>query len=187
MSSGTPTPSFWSRHHVADDQDPRPERRVGPRLLPFVRLDWRDDRGQVGGVEVLPFAVLIFVVGTLLIANAWAVIDAKSAVDAATREGVRAFVEAPDPATAGARADAVAREAVTGHGRNAAKLTIDPPIYDDGGGFSRCNGVTIRARYPVPALTLPWIGGFGEAFQVTSSHREIIDPYRSGVRADGSC
>ena len=37
------------------------------------------DAGQVGGIEALPFGLLIFVVGTLLIANAWAVIDAKFA------------------------------------------------------------------------------------------------------------
>ena len=35
------------------------------------------DAGQVGGFEALPFGVLIFVVGVLLITNAWAVIDAK--------------------------------------------------------------------------------------------------------------
>ena len=151
------------------------------------RLDWRDDRGQVGGVEVLPFGLLVFVVGALLIANAWAVIDAKSAVDAATREAVRSFVEAPDATTGAARADETAREAIAGHGRNPSRLVLDPPAYDDGAGFARCTAVTIRGRYPVPAVTLPWLGGFGEAFQVSASHTEIIDPYRSGVRARGTC
>ena len=32
----------------------------------------RSDRGQVGGIEVLPFGLLVFVVGTLLVANVWA-------------------------------------------------------------------------------------------------------------------
>ena len=153
----------------------------------LAHLDWRDDRGQVGGIEVLPFWLLVFVVGALLIANAWAVIDAKSAVDAATREAVRSFVEAPDAATGATRADEVAREAIAGHGRNPTRLVLDPPIYDDGAGYARCNAVTIRARYPVPALTLPWLGGFGEGFQVSASHTEIIDPYRSGLRARGTC
>jgi len=185
-----PVPRRPSRNQPSRDQPSRdqPSRDHGRRRrwsLP--RIDWSDDRGQVGGIEVLPFGLLIFVIGSLLIANAWAVIDTKSAVDAATREGVRVFVEAPDEHRAAAWADAVAREAISGHGRNGAKLVIEAPVYDDGGGFERCAGVTLRARYPVPAITLPWLGGFGEAFQVSSSHREIVDPYRSGLQAGGSC
>ena len=63
----------------------------------------RGDAGQVGGIEALPFGLLIFVVGSLLIANAWAVVDAKFATDAAARQAVRTFVEADDPQTAAAR------------------------------------------------------------------------------------
>jgi len=33
-------------------------------------IDWRDDRGQVAGIEAIPFGVLIFVVGALLVTNA---------------------------------------------------------------------------------------------------------------------
>ena len=44
-----------------------------------------------------PFGLLIFVVGSLLIANAWAVVDAKFATDAAARQAVRTFVEGDDP------------------------------------------------------------------------------------------
>ncbi|MBA2283441.1 MAG: hypothetical protein H0W25_19710, partial [Acidimicrobiia bacterium] len=52
----------------------------------------RDERGQMGGIEALPFGLLIFVVGALLVANAWAVIDAKLAVTAAAREAARTWV-----------------------------------------------------------------------------------------------
>lgn len=150
------------------------------------RIDWTDDSGQVGGIEVIPFGLLIFVVGTLLVAQAWAVVDVKLAVDAAAREGVRSFVEAPDEATARARSDAAAREAVTGHGRDGDRLVLDAPRYD-GGSFARCARVTLTARYPVPALTVPWIGGMGDGFVVGASHAEIIDPYRSGLAATGGC
>ena len=51
----------------------------------------RGDAGQVGGIEALPFGLLIFVVGSLLIANAWAVVDAKFATDAAARQAVRTY------------------------------------------------------------------------------------------------
>ena len=40
--------------------EPAPERRGG-------------DAGQVGGIEALPFGLLVFVVGATLVANAWAV------------------------------------------------------------------------------------------------------------------
>ena len=52
-------------------------------------------------MEVLPFGFLMFVSVTLLLANAWAVIDAKLAVSAAAREAVRAYVESDDPDTGG--------------------------------------------------------------------------------------
>ncbi len=45
---------------------------------------------------MLPFGVLIFVVGALLVTNAWGVVDAEIAADAAAREAVRTYVEAPD-------------------------------------------------------------------------------------------
>ena len=150
-------------------------------------IDWTDDRGQVGGIEVLPFAILIFVIGTLLIANAWAVVDAKLAVNAATRESVRAFVEASSEVAGRERSERIARETLAGYGRNPAKLELAGPDYQHGGGFERCNPVTIRASYPVPALTIPIIGGFGEAFRVSSSHTEIVDPFRSGLAAGGGC
>jgi hypothetical protein len=187
--------------HAPRDRGPGPRRRpepdrqgppaspatIGATRSPRRPFDWRDDRGQVGGVEVLPFSILIFVVGSLLVLNAWAVVDVKFAVDAATREAVRAFVEAPDEATATRRADRAAREAITGHGRDGAKLTVSPVDYGDGGSFARCAPVTIRASYPVPALSLPWLGRHGDAFRVSSSHTEVVDPYRSGLRASGSC
>jgi hypothetical protein len=154
-------------------------RRRRPR-----RLDWSDDSGQVGGVEVLPFSILVFVVGTLLVTNAWAVVDVKLAVDAASREGARAYVEAPDAAAAPADAGRAARDAIAAQGRDPASVTLDLP---SSGSFARCNRVVVTASYPVPAISLPIIGTHGEAFHVTASHSEIVDPYRSGAGGEGGC
>jgi hypothetical protein len=148
-----------------------------------------DDRGQVGGIEVLPFGLLVFVVGTLLIANAWAVVDAKLAVDAAAREAARHFVEADVPDARNiADAEAAARragfEALAAHGREGARATVELTGLEspDGqSGFTRCARATFTARYDVPVLRLPWIGGFGSGLDVTSRHSELIDPYRDGV------
>jgi hypothetical protein len=147
------------------------------------------DRGQVGGIEVLPFGLLVFVVGTLLVANAWAVVDAKLAVDAAAREATRHFVEADVPAAddfgdAEAAARRAGYEALAAHGREAARSTVELTALEspDGQvGFARCARATFTARYDVPVLRLPWIGGFGSGLDVTSRHSELIDPYRDGV------
>jgi Mg2+/Co2+ transporter CorC len=55
-------------------------RRIG--RVRMTRISGSDE-GVVGGLEALPFGLLIFVVGALLIANVWAVVDAKLAVSAA--------------------------------------------------------------------------------------------------------
>jgi hypothetical protein len=126
------------------------------------------------------------VIGSLLVVNAWAVIDCKLAVDGATREAVRAYVEAPNGDAAQKQSYDVAHGAIAVHGRNPEKLTIDQPVIE-GAGFVRCARVTITARYPVPFITLPIIGGRGEGFTVTSSHSELIDPYRSEVPGEAAC
>lgn len=153
------------------------------------RLACPDDAGQVAGIEALPFGLLVFVVGSLLVANAWAVVDAKLAVDAAARQATRHFVEAEvdGPAGVGGAEDAAVAAglaAVDAHGRDPGRAAVGLSALDAVGGqagFSRCARVTFTASYEVPALTIPWIGGFGDGIAVTSSHSELVDPYRSGV------
>lgn len=139
----------------------------------------RGDRGQVGGMEALPFGLLIFVLGSLLIANAWAVVDAKFATDAAARQAARTFVEGSDPDTALLDAEAAGRAAIAGHGRDPARAVIHPVGSPE---LVRCERATFEATYEVPALSLPLIGGYGRApFRVRSRHSELVDPFRSGL------
>jgi hypothetical protein len=138
------------------------------------------DAGQVGGIEALPFGVLIFVLGSLLIANAWAVVDTKFATDAAAREAVRAFVEAPggsvDPVGAATEAG---RDALAGHGRDPDRASIEPI---GTAVLARCERVAFEVTYTVPALTLPLIGGYGNGpFTVRSAASEVVDPFRAGL------
>jgi hypothetical protein len=136
----------------------------------------RDESGQAG-IEVLPFGLLTFVVGALLVANAWAVIDAKIAVSAAAREAVRAYVEAPVEGDPLALADAAARSAIGGAGRDPAQLVLTPLDAT----FARCETVRFEASYQIPAIRVPWVGGFGSGFTATARHAEVVDPYRTGV------
>jgi hypothetical protein len=147
------------------------------------RASWRDDSGQVAGIEVLPFGFLIFVVGTLLLANAWAVVDAKMAATVAAREGSRTAVEAVDGTAARAEAAVAARAALIGQGR-ADEATVD--MRTDGA-WGRCRLVTVEVQLTVPAIGLPFIGGFGQNFEVTAHHSEIVDPYRSGLPGEADC
>ena len=134
-----------------------------------------DERGEVG--IVLPVGLWTFVVGALLVANAWAVIDAKMAVSAAAREATRAFVEAPVDGDPLDSADAAARSAIEGAGRDPAQLVLTPLEAT----FARCETVRFEASYQIPAVRVPWLGGFGAGFTATARHAEVVDPYRTGV------
>jgi hypothetical protein len=137
------------------------------------------DHGQVGGIEALPFGLLVFVLGSLLITNAWAVIDAKFATDAAAREAARTFVEGTEEQLAFEAAVAAGQAAIDGHGRDPDRADIGPVGAFD---LARCERATFEAVYEVPALSIPLIGGFGAApFTVRSTHSEVVDPFRSGL------
>lgn len=143
-----------------------------------------DERGVVGGVEVLPFGFLIFVAFSLVIANAWAVVDAKLAVEAAAREAGRAFVEAHDPDIAPAAADRAARAAVAGAGRDPSRLSIEVRVDGD---YERCAVVEHRTSYQVAGLTVPFIGAFGSSFTVNGHHRGVVDPFASAPGRTNRC
>jgi hypothetical protein len=146
---------------------------------------WADERGQVGGIEAIPFGLLIFVVGALLVANAWAVIDTKMAAGSAAREAARTYVESGDAARAYEDAIDAATQAVAAYGRDPRLLRITGP--DGAADLVRCRRVTFTATYPVPAITLPWIGGFGDAFTVRATATQIVDPYRNDVPGAADC
>ena len=137
------------------------------------RPRFRGDCG-VAGAEALALGVLVFLFGTLLVANVWAVIDAKMATTSAAREAARAFAladEAPVPA-----AWAAAERSLAAHGwpREASEaLELD-------GAHERCAVVRARVTLSVEPIALP-DAGFGHAFSVTSEHRERVDPLRGGL------
>ena len=74
-------------------------------------------------------------VGTLMIANAWGVVDTKSATTEAARAAARSAVQAPDAASAAEEATAAAGVALTGLGRSPSRSRTS----------RRCWGVSIDA------------------------------------------
>ena len=143
----------------------------------------RED-GQVGGIEGLIFGVLLFVFGTLVVANAWGVIDAKLAATSAAREAARTYVEAASHDAGWPAAQDAARQAIQAHGRRWERTTVDPL---DGAGFGRCRRITVTVHYQVPIIAIPLLGQAGKGITVTSSHSEVIDPYRSGLSDTAVC
>jgi hypothetical protein len=143
-----------------------------------------DDRGQMAGIEALPFGFLVLVAGALLLANAWSVVDAKLAVSAAAREAVRAYVESGSQLDAELVALNAVRSSVSAHGRDPAGVSL---WLDSAPGFGRCQPVTAEVVLRVDSVSLPFIGGFARLFEVRATHREIIDPYRSGMAGRATC
>ena len=136
--------------------------------------------GMVGGVEVLPLAVLVFVAGMLVVANLWALVEARLTVASAAREAVRTYVEAPDHDAGWEAASAAALRVVGPRGQEPGRFGIEL----SGGGrdaFSRCTRIVIDVRYRVPALSVPWLGGFGQGAEVAATATEIVDPHRDGL------
>jgi hypothetical protein len=141
------------------------------------RTDLRSDAGFIGGTEVLPFGILIFVAGTLMIMNLWAVLDTKMAVNGASREGARAVAESNDDADARAKAGTTAVEALTTHGRTP---NGGVAVTYDGAGWRPCARATVTVTQNVPLINLPFIGAMGgPTMPVVSTHTELVDPYRS--------
>jgi Flp pilus assembly protein TadG len=144
-----------------------------------------DERGAMGGLEGLAFGVLIFAFGTLMVLNAWAVVDGKLVASAAAREATRSFVEAPNERAAREAADSAAQQVV--NGRRNARTTLDIAPIGTGAGFGRCEQITANVRIDVPRVSLPLIGGTGGTFPVSATHTEVIDPYRSGLESTATC
>jgi hypothetical protein len=147
----------------------------------------RDDGGFVGGIESLPFGLLVFVVGTLLVANAWAVIDAKLASAAAAHEAARIYVETVaggDSGPAHRAASTAATEAIVGHGRDPERMSFS---LSPAGATTRCQSVEATVTYRVPTLTVPLVGGFGQGIVVRATDSEIIDPFRDDVSGSNPC
>lgn len=155
----------------------------------FKPLYRMSERGAIAGIEGLAFGVLVFAFGTLLILNAWSIVDGKLATDAAAREAARALAESSfehaSPAAARERATELARDAIASQRGTAEGVVVD--ISPASGSFNRCRPVDVRVSLRVPRVALPLIGGHGGSATVSSRRHEIIDPYRSGTPGDAAC
>lgn len=136
-----------------------------------------DQEGFVAGAEALIFGVLVFVIGTLIVVNAWGVIDAKFATSAAAREAVRAVVESSPGDDLQLRAERVAVSTLRGYGRSDSEVGVTPLGVTT---LERCAEVGYEVSVTVPAVA--FVGGMAVGdYTVSSRHYELVEPYRSGL------
>lgn len=165
--------------------------RTSSAVVAGARRVHADQSGLSAGAEALVFGVLVFVVGTIIALNAWAVLDADFAVSAAAREAVRTVVEAGDapPGDTVAAMQAVAAATVAGHGKDGEAITVD--LVDDpwhgGARVQRCARVTVEVRYTVQGIAVPLLGSWTTPITAVGQHSEIVDPYRSGLPGRAGC
>lgn len=141
-----------------------------------------DELGALGGIEGVVFGILLFVGGTLTIAYAWNVIDAKIATSAAAREAARAYVESVNGTDAASSATDAAADALAGYNRPVMSITFDGDT-----GFGRCSAIRVHVSTAVPKLSTPIGGSAGGQTIVASDHTEVVDPYTSGVSGKSAC
>jgi hypothetical protein len=148
-----------------------PNRSAAPRR------HCRGERGQAAGIETLPFGVLVFVAGTLLVVNAWAVVSNRATADSLAREYLRAYTKEssrPDALEAGQQVvDAI----VASHDMPADRVHVDPPT-----AWGACAVAVVTVRLTVPDIQAPFLGSLG-SHRITVVHRDRIDAYRRGVAA----
>ena len=141
----------------------------------------RDERGFVGGGEVVLAGVVIMVMTTLVVINLWSVIDAKGVVTAASGEAARTVVESNGP-EGRERARATATEIMQRR-----KGLESPQVLVNDAGFGRCARATITVSANVPLFGIPHWAWMPQRVRVRSTHSEVIDPYRSGLHGEALC
>ena len=145
-------------------------------MIGDLRSRIKDDRGVVGGTDVLFFGVVMITFTAMVITNAWLAIDASLAVSNAAREGARTFVES-DPTQAQGLSEAAMNEVMDQYGRDDGSDSHFISI--DGGVFARCAVVTTTSNYDIDLISVPLFGSFG-TYTISATHSERIDPFRSG-------
>jgi hypothetical protein len=151
----------------------------------FAATRSRDENGFAGGFAGLLFGLAIFVIGTLLAAYGWSVVETKAAASAAAREAARTYVEAPSAVAGMDAARSAALGALAGRVSDPALAVVTMTS----GVFGRCQRITISVRYPAPALMLPLVRSIGPlgGHAVRAEHSELVDPYRTGLPGAAEC
>lgn len=139
----------------------------------------RSERAQMAGIESIPFGILVFVAGTLLIVNAWATVTTRTTATSIAREYLRAYTNAPSQPEAIEAGDRAARAVAAAHDIDSTQLRIERPVI-----WEPCGVAVVAVTITVPEIRAPFLGGFGST-EVRVQHRDRLDPYRVGLGSPG--
>lgn len=134
-----------------------------------------DERGQAAGLESIPFGILVFVGGLLLVVNLWAVVDQRAALDTAARDYLRAYTAAPTGALARQAGEAAALSSIGARASEADLRIVEP---DEP--FGPCRPATVTLRLDIEAIRAPFIGSTGST-TITSTRTELVQPYGRAI------
>ena len=150
-----------------------------PRRADRARHGARDDHGTAL-IEVTWLAILLMVPLLYIVLAVFEVQRSAFAVSAATRSAGRAYVLAPDEATARARAEAAAGVALTDQDLSIAEGTMVVTCSPDPGDcLSPGSVVEVRISYPVALPLMPTaLGGNTPSIRVEAEHRVPYGTFR---------
>ena len=134
----------------------------------------RGERGAVAGLEGVMLGVLVLVTGTLLVVNAWGVLQSRRTLDGAAREYLRAYTQADDAAAAESAGRRALLDVLDGERGSAAGVRIDAP---DRSTFGPCATATVTLSSTVPAARLPFVGAMAST-TIRVTHTELVDAHR---------
>ena len=143
----------------------------------------RSERGAVGGLEALLFGFLVLFGGAGLMINTWGVIETRTALDAASREYLRAYTAQSDPNSAAQAGSDAARRVLVERGTPLRDLVVDAP---DPTLFGPCQPVEVTLTVDVDELRVPFIDRLGPS-TVSVTGAELVDAHREmtpGARHD---
>jgi Flp pilus assembly protein TadG len=136
-------------------------------------IEWREDRGASGTIEmVLAIGLIMFPI-VMLVAAIPTWIETKSMAELAAQEAARAVVLADAQEVGEATGTAIARQIADNHGLDGSILSVSYDGVLDWGAT-----ITADVTIPVPVLAIPGIGTFASG-NLTVSHSERVDDYRS--------
>lgn len=142
---------------------------------PGIAHGGRGERGMAAGAEALALGCIVLVVASVLVVNAWAVLDTRTALESAAREYLRAYTEADSPGAAAGQGRRSARMVLDERPALAADVRISPPEPDT---FGPCAPALVTLSAEVPAIRIPFIDHRWGRHTVTVRAVELIDAHQ---------
>ncbi len=137
----------------------------------------RSERGAVAGLEGVMFGVLVLLAGTVLVVNAWSVLQTRRTLDGAAREYLRAYTQADSPPEALLAANRALDAVLLGEGRRGPDVTVRGP---DPTHFGPCASASVTLTATIPAVRMPFVGEMAST-TVEVDHTELVDAHSEMV------